>query len=124
MTRNVHDETALRRAEQASQVLFGGDMEGLTASEVADIFADVPSGHISGLRLQGEGLSVLDLLQECKIVPSKGEGRRSIEAGGIYINNRRVTETTLRLRSADAIENQFIVLRRGRKNYSLIRVSR
>jgi tyrosyl-tRNA synthetase len=123
MTRNVHDETALQKAEQASQVLFGGEMAGLSAAEVADIFADVPSGQVSDLRLQGEGLPVLDLLQECRIVPSKGEGRRAIEAGGIYINNRRVTDAALRVTTADAVEQQFIVLRRGRKNYCLVRVS-
>jgi tyrosyl-tRNA synthetase len=123
MTRNVHDETALGKAEQASQVLFGGEMSGLSASEVADIFADVPSGQVSGLRLQGEGLSVLDLLQESGIVPSKGEARRTVEGGGIYINNRRITDAAHRIASTDAIENQFIVLRRGRKNYYLIRVT-
>jgi tyrosyl-tRNA synthetase len=124
MTRNVHDVTALRKAEQASQVLFGGEMGGLSAAEVADIFADVPSSEIKGARLQGEGVAVLDLLQECEIVPSKGEARRAIEAGGIYVNNRRVADAALRISLDDAIGNQFIALRRGRKNYCLVRILR
>ena len=123
ITRNTHDETALAKAEQASQVLFGGEIGGLSAVEVADIFADVPSGQISGAQLQGEGLSILDLLIECRILSSKGEARRVIEAGGIYVNNRRVADAALRITSADAIENQFIVLRRGRKNYFLVRIA-
>ena len=90
MTRMVHDETALQKAEQASQVLFGAEISGLSAAEVADIFADVPSGRISAGQLQGEGLPVTDLLTACEIVPSKGEARRAIEAGGLYLNNRRV----------------------------------
>jgi tyrosyl-tRNA synthetase len=123
ITRMVHDETALQKAEQATQVLFGGEIAGLTANEVADIFADVPSGEISQGSLQGEGLSAVDLLVECKAVPSKGEARRAIEAGGIYLNNRRVSDVALKVTAADAIENQFIVVRRGRKNYWLVRLT-
>jgi tyrosyl-tRNA synthetase len=123
MTRMVHDETALQKAEQASQVLFGGEVTGLSGAEVADIFADVPSGEISSRKLQGEGLTVVDVLLECRVVPSKGEARRAIEAGGIYMNNRRVAQVATRVTSADVIDQQFIVLRRGRKNYWLIRIT-
>ena len=123
MTRMLHDETALQKAEQATQVLFGGEIAGLSAAEVADIFADVPSGEVPVTKLQGEGLPVADLLLECQVVPSKGEARRAIEAGGIYVNNRRVSDAGLKATLADAIDNQFIVLRRGRKNYWLVRIS-
>jgi tyrosyl-tRNA synthetase len=122
MTRNTHDETALRKAEQASQVLFGGEIGGLSAAEVADIFADVPSGQVSKGLLQGEGLPVLDLIMACGILSSKGEARRAVEAGGIYVNNRRVADVAHRLTLADAVESRFVVLRRGRKNYWLIRI--
>ena len=122
MTRMVHDVTALQKAEQATQVLFGGEIAGLSASEVADIFADVPSGEVSREKLQGEGLPIGDLLLECRVVTSKGEARRAIEAGGIYLNNRRVSDAMLKATPADAIDNQFIVLRCGRKNYWLVRI--
>jgi tyrosyl-tRNA synthetase len=122
MTRNTHDETALSKAEQASQVLFGGEIGGLSAAEVADIFADVPSGHVSETQLRGEGLPILDLLMECQVFSSKAEARRAIEAGGIYVNNRRAADPLRQITSADAIENRFIVLRRGRKNYWLISI--
>lgn len=122
MTRMIHDETALQKAEQASQVLFGGEISGLSAAEVADIFADVPSGQITASQLQGEGMPVADLLAECQVVPSKGEARRAIEAGGIYLNNVRVAGAGSRVTSANVIEGQFLVLRRGRKNYWLVRV--
>jgi tyrosyl-tRNA synthetase len=122
MTRMVHDETALQKAEQASQVLFGAEVSGLSAAEVADIFADVPSGQISAGQLQGEGLPATDLLTVCEIVPSKGEARRAIEAGGIYLNNRRIASAGARIILADAVDGQFLVLRRGRRNYWLVRV--
>jgi tyrosyl-tRNA synthetase len=122
MTRMVHAETALQKAEQASQVLFGGEIAGLSAIEVADIFADVPSSEISREKLQGDGLPLADLILECGIVASKGEARRAIEAGGVYLNNRRVPDAASRATLSDAIDGQFMVLRRGRKNYWLVRI--
>jgi len=123
MTRIVHDETALGKAEQASQVLFGGDVSGLTGTEVADIFADVPSGEVSGEKLKGAGILLTDLAAETKALASKGEARRAIEGGGIYLNNRRVADPAMRVTIADVIDGQFLVLRHGRKNYRLIRVT-
>lgn len=122
MTRMVHDETALQKAEQASQVLFGGEVAGLSGTEVADIFADVPSAEVAAGRIQGEGLTVVDMLAECRVASSKGEARRAIEAGGVYLNNRRITDSAIRVTVADVIDNQFIVLRHGRKNYWLVRI--
>ena len=122
MTRTVHDETALEKAEQASQVLFGGEVAGLSAAEVADIFADVPSATIPSLQFQGEGMLLVDILAECGALKSKGEARRAIEAGGIYMNNRRVTDTALKVALSDAVDRQLLILRRGRKNYWLVRV--
>jgi tyrosyl-tRNA synthetase len=122
ITLMVHDETALQKAEQATQVLFGGELSGLSAAEVADIFADVPSGQVDGRQLQGDGLAIADLLTDCRIVPSKGEARRAIEAGGIYLNNHRVASAGAKVTSGDVIDRRFLVLRRGRKNYWLVRV--
>jgi len=122
MTRIVHDETALEKAEQASQVLFGGEVAGLTGAEVADIFADVPSGEISGEKLKGDGLPLAELLVATGTIASKGEARRAIEGGGIYLNNRRVSDLTVRATASDIIDGRFLVLRHGRKNYRLVRV--
>jgi tyrosyl-tRNA synthetase len=122
MTCMAHDQTALQKAEQASQVLFGAEISGLSAAEVADIFADVPSSQIAAQKLQGEGLPVTDLLVECQVVPSKGEARRAVEAGGIYLNNRRIGDASARVKPADLIDNRFLVLRRGRKNYFLVQI--
>jgi len=123
MTRMVHDETARQRAEQASQVLFGGEVAGLSGAEVADIFSGVPSGEVLREKLAGEGMPVLDMLLECGATPSKGEARRAIEAGGVYLNSRRITDAGLRVTSADVIDDQFLVLRRGRKTYWLLRLT-
>jgi tyrosyl-tRNA synthetase len=123
MTRITHDETALGKAEQAAQVLFGGEVAGLTGAEVADIFADVPSGEISGEKLKGDGLPLAELLVSSGTVASKGEARRAIEGGGIYMNNRRMSDVTIKATAADAIDGRFLVLRHGRKNYRLVRIT-
>lgn len=124
MTGIVHDKSALQKAEQASQVLFGGEVAGLSAAEIEDIFADVPSGQVSGEQLAGEGLAIVDLLVGCRVVTSRGEARRAIEAGGIYLNNRRVGDAALKIAWPEVIDGRFLVLRRGRKNYWLVRVLR
>ena len=122
MTRIVHGETALEKAEQASRVLFGGEVEGLTGAEVAEIFADVPSGELSVEKLKGNGLPLAELLASTGTLASKGEARRAIEGGGVYLNNRRLSDPTVRVSVADVIDGSFLVLRHGRKNYRLIRV--
>jgi tyrosyl-tRNA synthetase len=122
MTRTVHDETVLEKAEQASRVLFGGEVEGLSAGEVADIFAEVPSATLASRNFKGEGMPLVDMLTECGSLKSKGEARRAIEAGGIYLNNHRIADISLKVSLEDAIEHELIILRRGRKNYWLIRI--
>ena len=122
MTRMIHDETALARSEQASSVLFGGEISGLSAADIADIFADVPSSQVPLARFAGEGISIIDLLTTTSLAKSKGEARRSIEEGGIYLNNARVSDLAMTVTLDQVIEGRFLVLRKGRKTYHLVEV--
>jgi tyrosyl-tRNA synthetase len=122
MTRQIHGETELAHAEQAAKVLFGGEITGLSPKDIADIFADVPSSQITRDSLSGEGMALLDFLVSSDLAKSKGEARRAISEGGIYLNNQRVTDAALMVSIAQAIEGQFIVLRKGRKNYHLVKL--
>jgi tyrosyl-tRNA synthetase len=122
MTATVHGETALARADQASQALFGGDISGLSAAEISDIFSDVPSCELPKTQLEGAGLPVADLLVTAGVAKSKGEARRSLQEGGIYINNHRVSAENPAAGLGDMLEGQFIVLRKGKKNYTLVKV--
>lgn len=121
MTGMLHGETALAKAEQAAQVLFGGEISGLSSAEIEDIFADVPSSTLANERLSG-GLNVVDLLVETGMTQSKGEARRAISEGGIYINNHRAGDAALQVTLNDLLEGGFLVLRRGKKNYQLVKV--
>jgi len=123
MTRMVHGETALSQAEQASRVLFGGEIAGLSAAEIADIFDDVPFTDMPRSAFEGIGKPVVELLIETGLTRSKGEARRAISGGGVYINNLRVTDTERSVSLEESIEGQFIVLRKGKKRYHLIRIT-
>jgi tyrosyl-tRNA synthetase len=123
VTRTLHGETALAAAERASSILFGEEITGLEPGEVADIFADVPSSEVSKSRLEGAGVTVVDLLIEAGLAPSKGEARRSITAGGIYLNNQRSADEKRMVTLQDAIGGRFLVFRKGRKTYHLVRVT-
>jgi tyrosyl-tRNA synthetase len=122
MTGMLHGETALARAEQAAQVLFGGAVEGLSAAEIEDIFADVPSARLSKDQFSGTGLNIVDLLVSSGMMKSKGEARRAISEGGVYLNNHRVTESERQVTLSDLLEGRFLVLRRGKKTYFLVEV--
>lgn len=121
VTRMVHGEAALSNAEKASEVLFGGSLEGLGGAQIADIFADVPSTEVGKGRFES-GLSIVDLLAESGIATSKKDARRSIEGGGVYLNNMRVEGTDRVVTAADGIEGRFLVLRKGKKRYHLVKI--
>jgi tyrosyl-tRNA synthetase len=122
VTRRVHGETGLTRALRATEALFGGSLEGLGAEEISDIFADVPSSEVSGASLEGEGLGLLELLAETGLASSRGDARRSLEGGGIYLNGDRPEDSQARVRREDAVEGRFLVLRKGKKSYHLVKV--
>jgi tyrosyl-tRNA synthetase len=123
VTRRVHGEDGLARAQQATEALFGGSIEGLGADEIADIFSDVPSCDVPRSELGGEGLGLLDLLVRSGLASSRGEARRNVEGGGIYLNSIRQEDVQGRVTADAAIEGRFLVLRRGKKTYHLVRVT-
>ncbi|XZE22621.1 tyrosine--tRNA ligase [Pirellulaceae bacterium SH449] len=120
VTRLVHGEAGLQSAVRASEYLFGGEIDRLSDSELLSIFADVPS-QTAGKELLGSGLGIVDALVLAGLSKSKGEARRLVESGGVYVNNRRC-EGVDRILSADDLASEtVIVLRTGKKKYSLLR---
>jgi tyrosyl-tRNA synthetase len=122
VTRMVHGGGGLDRAEQATRVFFGGELEGLEADEIADVFADVPSTELARDALAGEGTSLVELLARTELATSKGDARRAIQGGGVYVNNRRADGVDRKVTADDALDGRFIVLRKGKKNYHLVSV--
>jgi tyrosyl-tRNA synthetase len=122
VTRRVHGESNLRKAEQASRVLFGGEIADLSANDVLDIFAEVPSSTIPRDTFEGDGLSLVDLVIACGFATSKGAARSLIKDGGIYINNRRVSDVQATIGLSALIEGQYLILRKGAREYHLVRI--
>lgn len=123
VTRLVHGEDGVARAERATGVLFGSvPAHELGADELLDVFSDVPSSELARDRIEGEGLGVVDLLAEAGIAGSKGEARRLIEGGGIYLNGNRIESVEQRAGVADAIDGQVLLLRKGKKQNHVVRV--
>jgi tyrosyl-tRNA synthetase len=121
MTGIMHGQTGLEAAENASQALFGGDVTGLSPDEIEDIFADVPSIEIPRQSLEAAGLPMPDLLVSAGAAQSKGDARRAIDQGGIYLNNQRVTSAQQPVTTSDLLAGQFLVIRKGRKQYFLVK---
>lgn len=122
VTRMLHGETALAKAEQASRILFGEEISQLKVEDILDIFSDVPSTELEKGALEGEGLPLSELLVKSGLATSKADARRLIQGGGVYLNNVRVTREQERVLLASAIEGQILVLRKGQKQYHLVRV--
>ena len=122
VTRIVHGEDGLARAQRATQVFFGGEFDDMSTSEVLDVFADVPSAEVAKSRL-ADGAALVDLLVEAGVARSKGDARRSIEGGGVYLNNRRESDAGRTLSPADAIDGALLVLRKGKKSYHVVKLT-
>jgi len=122
ITRRVHGETGLEAARRASKVLFGGEVKGLDEREIEDIFADVPSAEISAGQLAGEGIHLPVLMADTGIAASRGEARRGVGQGGVYLNGDRIEDPQYLVTPQDVLHGRFLIIRRGRRNYHLIRV--
>lgn len=123
VTGNLHGETALGRAELASRVLFGEEISGLKIEELLDIFNDVPSTQLGKSRLEDGGIPIVELLVISGLANSKGEAKRLIQGGGIYLNNVRVNSDQQRATLDNTIEAQALVLRKGQKQYHVVKLA-
>ena len=120
LTRCVHGETGLAIARKATDVLFGGSMEGLSADQLEQIFASVASATLPVADVVGQPL--LDVLSAAKMFASKGEARRLVQQGGLSLNSVKVSAADAVFQTTDLIEGRLAVLRSGKKNYFVLKV--
>ncbi len=121
----VHGKTELEKAIQASNILFGNatahDLKTLDEATFLEVFDGVPQAEISR-DVISEGINIVDVLNEKSgFLKSNGEARRALAENSISVNKEKVTEE-FQLTSKDLINNQFVLLQRGKKNYFVIRV--
>jgi tyrosyl-tRNA synthetase len=123
VTALVHGADQMRRAEHASAVLFGEDITTLTVDDVLSVFDDVPSTQLSGEAFGSAGIGMVDLVARVGLAPSKSEARRLVQSGGVYVNNRRMSDPQARLTREQAIGGRLFVLRKGQKQNHLVRLT-
>ncbi|MFC1601800.1 tyrosine--tRNA ligase [Candidatus Sumerlaeota bacterium] len=121
ITRFVHGEQELAKVQRATQILFGGEISGLSDRELGEIFADVPSTTMLRDALAA-GPPLAELLASTGLCPSKGAARKMIQSGGAYVNNQRAADPRQAVTTADLASEHVLVLRTGKKNYHLIRI--
>ena len=122
VTRMTHGEAGVQKALAATNVLFGGDISGLSADELLDIFQDVPSSTMKREQFEGGGISLRDLVAEAGLASSRGEARRLIQGGGIALGNQRAADSKQNVTLDHSVEGRVIVLRRGARQYRLVRL--
>jgi len=119
ITTLVHGEQETRRAMAASQALFGGsDLAEVDERTLAAAVAEVPSVQVPA----GDLPSVVDLMAELGIVPSKSAARRAIAEGGVYLNNRKVTSEDAVPGPEDLLHGRYLILRVGKRRVSAVEV--
>ena len=115
VTRMIHGAEELERVRSATQVLFGkGDLRGLDAGTLADVFADVPHSTHDLEQLEGDGLSLADFLPETSLASSKREAREFLGNNAIAVNGEKVSADR-RLAAQDLLHGNTILLKRGKK---------
>ena len=109
----IHGEEAYNEAIKISEALFSGDVKALTADEIEMGFNDLPS--VNG------GNSLVDTLIDARLATSKREAREFIKNGAVLVNGDKITDLEYVLTADKAIEGRFIVIRRGKKLYALVK---
>lgn len=119
LTRTVHGEQGLAVAKKATEVLFGGSIEGLGADELEKIFANVASASLPADQVIGK--PAFEVIAAAGMTASKGEARRLVQQGGLNINNVRVSGLERVFAAEDLVEGRLAVLRSGKKSFFLLK---
>ncbi|OPZ13798.1 MAG: Tyrosine--tRNA ligase [Bacteroidetes bacterium ADurb.BinA261] len=120
----VHSREDYESAVNASQILFGKStsetLRSIDEETFLQVFEGVPQFHVSKEKLAG-GVKAVDLLTEiAPVFPSKGEMRKTLQAGGVLINKELLDNADKIIDAAALIGGKYIVAQRGKKSYFLL----
>jgi tyrosyl-tRNA synthetase len=122
VTRMVHGPEALAAAQRVTDLFFGRDASGLTADQVIAVTGDVPTTELAGRDLEGEGVELVQLMVSSSLATSRGDARRAIQGGGIYLGTRRIEDPGFRVTLEDTIDRKVLVVRKGVKQHHVFRL--
>ena len=106
VTKLVHGEEEAQKALEGARAAFGGGGNS----------ANIPSTEIEAAKFEGEGYGLISLIKDLGLVPSNGEGRRTIEQGGLSVNGEKVTDTKLAV-TADMFDGGELLIQKGKKKF-------
>ncbi len=118
----VHGPTATAEAIRASEILFGGQLAGISESTFKEIVGEVPTKELPKAHLDRAGSPLVELLVHSGLSASKGQARKDVEGGGVYINNVREPSFQRALTSQDLLFGKHLLLRKGKRNYVVLTV--
>lgn len=119
VTNFVHGQKAVEEAEHISAALFTGDLTDLSAEEIEQGFKGMPSATIAPTKIN----LVEFLVDLTKIEPSRRQAREDIQNGAIYVNGQRQNETDFEVDTNAAFDGKFVIIRKGKKKYTLVRIA-
>lgn len=111
LTALVHGEEEAKKADTAAKSLFAGGAKG----------GSVPTTEITKDEL-GEGLQIIEVLEKCKLIPSRGEGRRLVQQGGVRVNEEKVTDIGTVITAEMYDEDGIIMIQKGKKTFHQLKV--
>ena len=111
LTALVHGEEEAKKADTAAKSLFAGGAKG----------GSVPTTEITKDEL-GEGLQIIEVLEKCKLIPSRGEGRRLVQQGGVRVNEEKVTDIGTVITAEMCDEDGIIMIQKGKKTFHQLKV--
>ncbi|MBR2845937.1 MAG: tyrosine--tRNA ligase [Solobacterium sp.] len=118
LTEMVHGAEGLEKAVRISETLFGGDIMELSGAEIKEGLQDAAKSEIA------DGTTVIDALVSSGVSRSKGDARKLIQQGSIQVNGQKITDIGAVLTKADAIDQEFSILKKGKKNYTILTFSK
>ena len=105
---------------RASDILFGGDLAGVSETTFNEIVGEVPTKEIGKTELDGAGKPLIELLVHGGLCQSKGQARKDIEGGGAYVNNLREASVQRTVTANDLLFGKHLLLRKGKRNYVVL----
>jgi tyrosyl-tRNA synthetase len=119
VTALIHGEAACSDAIRATEILFGAPLDGLTVGTLGILESEI-QGAVASAADFSTGIPLTDALVTAGLCSSKGQARKDIEAGGIYINGTRTQDTSRLLTPADLLHNRATLLRKGKRAWALL----
>ena len=114
LTEIVHGKEGLEKAKRITETFFHGDIMSLPVDEMKEGLADASKSHID------EGTTIVDALVVAGISKSKGDARRLVQQGSVSINGEKVTALDYVLTKENAVNQEFSILKKGKKNYFVL----